>query len=163
MSILFLEAGIPSFWILIIIFWVVRAIIGAYKKKNKSNTDEKEKSQPGKSIEDILKELENSVTGETEKPTYAEPMYAEPVELEPIPVLEKTIDDYRNQKHSDMAKHRITKEKLTDGKFDDVDDKLMHLEAFELDAHQPLDQAQLTVEDMRRAVILGAILNRPEY
>mgnify|MGYP000333143551 CR=1 FL=1 len=169
MSFQLLEAALPSFWILIVVFWVLRAIFGGKKKKKQQrqggSSSESEK-QPGKSITDILKELEERVSGKTESPQYEEPdSYDMPEAIEEVaPVaFEKTVADYKREKHSDMDKHHITPDKLTDGIFDDIDDKLMHLEAFELDAHKPVDRAALSIEDMRRAVVLDAILNRPQF
>jgi hypothetical protein len=160
----FSEADISWYWIAIALFWILKAIFGGKKKKNQQNqpnTNSEPENQPGKSITDILKELEERVTGETKRPQYQEPELVK--DVAPAVAVQKTTEDYKREKHSDMAKHHVTKAKLTDGKFDEIDHKLMHLEAFELDAHQPIDQAALSIEDMRRAVILDAVLNRPEW
>lgn len=153
--------------IILFILYTLYSISQAKKKKQKKQRKPQRPqtsasdipNQPGKSIEDILRELEQRAQGK-----------GKPVEIEtppePIPEIfsepqEKTVADFKKEKHSDMKAHHVTLDELNDGKFDQIDDRLMHLENLELDAHKPKEGARYTAEDLKQAVIWDAILNRP--
>ena len=154
--------------IILFILYTLYSLSQAKKKKQKKQRKPQRPqptadnpNQPGKTIEDILRELEKRVEQKSQPQPEPQP------EPRPIPVVEaakpkeKTIAEFKQESHSGMASHRIQREELNDGKFDDIDDRLMHLERSEWDAHKPKEGARYTPEDLRQAVIWDAILNRP--
>lgn len=154
--------------VLVFIIWIIRAIIKANKKaEQKNNTPgQKPQRQPGKTIEDILRELEQRASGrapeEKEAPQNTPPP-TPPVVKEIVKKHEKTVEEYKQESHSDMYKHHMTEAKLHDGKFDEIDDRLLHLENFEAEEHESLASSLLNTEDMRKAIILNSILQRPDF
>lgn len=163
-----LFASFSPIGIIIFILYTIYSVAKANKKNKekqakKSGRTQPQQSapipnQPGKSIDDILRELERRASGKNNPPPIPEVQKTVKVEK---PKREKTVKEYKEEIHSGMAKHHVTKEQLTDGKFDEIDHKLMHLEEFEVDAHPANEDARYDVEDIRRAIIWQTILERP--
>lgn len=117
-------------------------------------------NQPGKNIDDILRELEERIEGKA--PNKTTPTVSEQ-ELTQSTSSEKTVAEYKQERHSDMQKHHVNEDELNDGKFDDIDHRLLHLEGFETNAHPQSEGGRYSPADLRQAVIWDAILNRPDF
>jgi len=164
------EISYAAFSPLYIAGLVIYGLYSLYKASKKKEGKQGKRSprtpQPGKSIEDILRELERRASGAPEAPPVVqekEPQLVPNRVNTYEPPKEKTVADYKAEKHSDMEQHHMTEEQLHDGKFDEIDDRLMHLERNEIDAHAPTEHSRYNADDLRQAVILSTILNRPEF
>lgn len=161
-----MAASFGPLTIILIIFWVVRAIINAGKKnkaKRAASGTPAPNRQPGKSIQDILRELERR-----NNPDSFEEYELEETELEPVSKKvweaekERSVADYKLEKQTNLAAHHAKLAALNDGNFDDIDYRLLALESNTVQSEEE-ETPVFTVEDARRAIVLDAVFNRPEF
>jgi len=164
----FTYAALSPFYIAAMVIYAIYSLYKAGKKKQqKEGKITPNKPQPGKSIEEVLRELESRMAGTNEAP--APPIKKEssrrsisqPKQSDTNKPREKTVAEYKAENHSGLKKEREAKEKIL---MDHENDRLMHLERNELiiEKNEQIKD-HYTASDMREAVILSAILNRPEY
>jgi len=184
-----LQAG-PSIWIIIVIvFYVIRMFTKVGKQKNKPNPTEFDSqgndNRPGKSIEEILRELQGNF--EERKPDIPEPnviteTYAPKVEevqrkrpstadsrrnvykpIEGKVDLSKRIASARISKKAERALH--SRRKAIDNNenlFDPSDNQLLEIEHIGGPRYNDIS-SDYTLDDLKQGVILQAILERPEF
>lgn len=166
----FTYAAVSPFYIAAMVIYAIYSLYKAGKKKEqKQGKKTNPKPQPGKSIEEVLRELESRMAGTNEAPApQAPPVIKKPARQsisqskqdETSKPRERTVADYKAENHSSLKEEREAREKIL---LEDENDRLKHLERNELIIKKDDPTLHYSADDMRQAVILGAILNRPEY
>ncbi len=157
--------------IVLFILYTIYSIVKANKKakekqaKKRGNTAPQQQTapnenpnQPGQSIDDILRELEERLQG---KPKVEEAIPTVPAQE--VAPREKTVEDYKAENHSNVKKYKLKQDELNDGKFDDIDHRLLDLEELEVNPQNKNEGGRFSPEDLRQALIWDAILNRPDF
>lgn len=169
MPIEFSYAAVSPFYIAAMIIYALYSLYKASKKKEqKKGAKPNSKPRPGKSIEEVLRELERRVSGETEIPSVppiqkeqAAPSLSKPKNVASTNPREKSIAEFKAENHS-IKQNQDNGEELVK-EFDEEKDRLTHHERNEEVVSYLEHGNQYTIDDIRRGIILDAILNRPEY